>query len=184
MKRLHTGSLPVGRVLVVLGVLIGIAGVALALWPVQQSASVDVKAASERALAERQEVERLEQQLSQHLWTGGPDAVEPGVLALVSQAASTAGASVTTFRPQRVSEVDGLTVSTLFVSVEASYAVVVRMLDLLEKPNGRVVVNQVQISGTDDGSGGIKAGIGLTVSTRGAASGAVRAKEAVSGAAI
>ncbi len=184
MKRLHAGSLPAGRVLVVLGVLIGIAGVALALWPVPPSAAVNVKAASDRAIAEREEVQRLERTLSQHLWAGGPESVEPGVLSLVSQAAAAAGARVTTFRPQRVSEVEGLTVSTLFVSVEASYASVVRMLDLLEKPNGRVLVNQVQISGTDDGSGGVKAGIGLTVYTQGTASSAARTKEANRGSAI
>lgn len=95
------------------------------------------------------------------VWALPQDQIGPAALAKVTTFAKAHQVKLTSFRPQRVADADGLTQIPFMMTLDGAYPNVVAFVKDIEASDSRLAVNQVQLSSSDGATDKVSASIGL-----------------------
>ncbi|HVT14144.1 MAG TPA: type 4a pilus biogenesis protein PilO [Fimbriimonadaceae bacterium] len=111
---------------------------------------------------------KLESDILPFLWEGLPDKVAPAALAKVNDLAKQRALKVVAFRPQKPSEVKGLTQVVFGVTVDGSFPNTVQFIKDLEQPGLKLAVSTVQIASADQASDRVTGTVNIVAYIKGA----------------
>jgi len=95
------------------------------------------------------------------LWQTARDEISPEAMSWVSARARESFVTVSSFRPQRTNDLDGLYQMNYLVAAEGSYQDVMRFIKAFEAEDSLLAVKLVQITGIDGATDNVRASIGL-----------------------
>lgn len=137
-------------------------------WPKGDAALVDAdgKRRQERQLERQIELTKrsladLEAKVNRRVFALEPDQVGPKALATVESHARRCGLALSSFRPQKAVQSEGLEQLGYTANVSGAFPDVIRFLRLLEAGDSRLAVVSAQFNAGDQGTGDVSATVGL-----------------------
>ncbi len=109
----------------------------------------------------RKELDVAKGRLSKRTWVGAEDEIAPKAMALVSASARKNFVSVSAFRPQRTTRVDGVAQLNYLVAIEGGYPEVVNFLRSFENADSTIAVKAVQMINSDGATDHVRASVSL-----------------------
>ena len=95
------------------------------------------------------------------LWSSPRDEISPEAMSWVSARARESFVTVSSFRPQRTNDLDGLRQMNYLVAAEGAYQDVMRFIKAFEAEDSLLAVKLVQLTGIDGATDTVRASIGL-----------------------
>lgn len=95
------------------------------------------------------------------IWTSSIDAVAPSALAKVTALAKTRQVKLGAFRPERTTQLNGLTEVPFLVSVDGTFPNTIAFIRDLEGSSSKLAVSQAQMSSSDGNSDRVTASVGI-----------------------
>ncbi len=95
------------------------------------------------------------------LWSASLESIGPSALSKITLMAKSHQVKLSSFRPQRTGDVDGLTMVPFLMNVDGSYPNVVAFVKDIESTGSKLAVNQVQMSSVDGVSDKVSASVGI-----------------------
>ncbi|MCX7799757.1 MAG: GspMb/PilO family protein [Fimbriimonadales bacterium] len=145
-----------------------LAGLAYLWWPKGDASLVDAdaKRRQERQLEQqialtKRSVADLEAQVNRRVFALEPDQVGPKALAAVEAHAKRCGLALSSFRPQKAVQSEGLEQLGFTANVSGPFPDVIQFLRLLESDESRLAVVSAQFNAGDQGVGDVSATVGL-----------------------
>lgn len=102
-----------------------------------------------------------EKKIANALWNVSLQELGPTALGQVNEAAVKRKVKVSSFRPQKINNVKGVTLVPYVMTVEGSYPDVVGLVRDLGNENSKLAVNLVQLASADANSDKVSATVGL-----------------------
>ncbi len=143
-------------------------GLAYFWWPRGDASLVDAdaKRRQERQLEKQIELTKrslaeLEAKINRRVYAMAPDQVGPKALATVEQLAKRCGLALSSFRPQKAVQSEGLEQLGFAANVSGPFPDVVRFIRLLEAEGSRLAVVSAQFNAGDQGIGDVSATVGV-----------------------
>ncbi len=137
-------------------------------WPKGDASLVDAdaKRRQERQLEEQIELTKrslsdLEAKINRRVYALAPDQVGPKALATVEQSAKRCGLALSSFRPQKAVQSEGLEQLGFAANVSGPFPDVIRFIRLLEADGSRLAVVSAQFNAGDQGVGDVSATVGV-----------------------
>jgi Tfp pilus assembly protein PilO len=118
----------------------------------------DMEAKAKAATAEQAS---FEQSNKARLWTGSFAEIGPEVLAEVTRLAKSHRLKLATFRPQKPTDMKGLTELPFLMAVEGPFPELAQLLSELEKPENKLAVLMIQLAAGDQTSDTVTASISI-----------------------
>jgi len=95
------------------------------------------------------------------LWNISLENIGPAALAKITSLAKAHQVKLSSFRPQRTGDVDGLTQVPFLMTIDGSYPNVVGFVRDIETSDSKLAVSQAQMTSSDGGSDKVSASIGI-----------------------
>ena len=112
-------------------------------------------------LIAQKDADKAEAENKPHLWNMSLQNVGPAALAKITALAKTHQVKLSSFRPQRTIDVDGLTQVPFLMTIDGSYPNVVGFVRDIESSDTKLAVSQAQMTSSDGGSDKVSASIGI-----------------------
>ncbi|MCH8978117.1 MAG: hypothetical protein IH945_02600 [Armatimonadetes bacterium] len=114
-----------------------------------------------KAADEGERYRALRDQNATRLWQTARDEVSPEAMSWVSARARESFVTVSSFRPQRTNDLDGVSQMNYLVAAEGAYQDVMRFIKAFEAEDSLLAVKLVQMTGIDGTTDTVRASIGL-----------------------
>lgn len=114
-----------------------------------------------RAADEGADYRRVRKENAVRLWQMARDEISPEAMSWVSEKARESFVTVSSFRPQRTNDLDGVDQLNYLVAAEGPYQDVMRFIKAFEAEDSLLAVKLVQITGIDGATDTVRASIGL-----------------------
>ncbi|MCH7945412.1 MAG: hypothetical protein IIC73_05275 [Armatimonadetes bacterium] len=128
---------------------------------VPQGAPKSADEARTRAAKEGEDYRAVRDENAARLWQAARDEVSPQAMSWVSARARESFVTVSSFRPQRTNDLDGVNQMNYLVAAEGAYQDVMRFIKAFEAEDSLLAVKLVQITGIDGATDTVRASIGL-----------------------
>lgn len=106
------------------------------------------------------------QLLATYLWSEGAAQVGPAALAKVNDIVRKHGVRLVAFRPQRATQIEGLTQLPFILSLDGPFPAVSKVVRELEQPQTRLAVNLLQVSAAEGAADQVTATVGTVAYIR------------------
>ena len=107
------------------------------------------------------ELEAVRKENEIRLWQTDRDKISPEAMSLVAEMARKSFVTVSSFRPQRTNDLDGLEQMNYLVAAEGPYQDVMNFIKAFEAEDSLLAVKLIQITGIDGATDTVRASIGL-----------------------
>ena len=114
-----------------------------------------------RAAEEGANYRAVRDENASRLWQTARDEISPEAMSWVSERARESFVTVSSFRPQRTNDLDGVNQMNYLVAAEGPYQDVMRFIKAFEAEDSLLAVKLVQITGIDGATDTVRASIGL-----------------------
>ena len=100
---------------------------------------------------------RLETEVKGRVWQAKVDDLGPNALSKLAAVAKVNNVKVQAFRPQRTTDVSGLTMVPFQVSIDGKFVDVLKFIQAVDQPDTKMALQGVQFSSTDGNSDKVNA---------------------------
>jgi Tfp pilus assembly protein PilO len=115
----------------------------------------------DRSKKAKEDIEIAEAFLAKNRWSISPEQATPEALDFLTKLAVANKVTVVSFRPQKSTESAALLQQPFVLTVDGPYMKVAAMIEGIERSNGRLAVNQIQLAAAEGESDVVSASITL-----------------------
>lgn len=133
-----------------------IAGIAARPMQTMQTYNLEIAAATRHVEVTREQILPL-------VWTGGTETNSASVLSELTADATKDQVAISAFRPQRTTNLVGLTELPITIQLAGAYGGVHKLMSQIDSSGSKIVLRSAQFSASQANSNGIAATLGISI---------------------